>query len=158
MTSCINFSKCAGGFPKVPALLAACLARCCTAPLCSLIYHCIHLLLSPQSLSDIPVVFRSLVAAPFGSVTRVPFDPFSSGQASCGCTFSSFYPTVVSFLSLRRRLPQPCCHALQLRLHFLSVWTRTFHHCAHASDTPASYGIPAAVYHALSPKRRTKNP
>jgi hypothetical protein len=34
----------AGGFPKVPALRAACFARCCTAPLCSLIYHCVHLL------------------------------------------------------------------------------------------------------------------
>ena len=38
----------AGGFPKVPALLAACFARCCTAPLCSLIYHCVHLLSLPS--------------------------------------------------------------------------------------------------------------
>ena len=34
----------AGGFPEVPALRAACFARCCTAPLRSLIYHCVHLL------------------------------------------------------------------------------------------------------------------
>jgi hypothetical protein len=32
----------------VPALLAACFARCCTAPLCSLIYHCVHLLSLPS--------------------------------------------------------------------------------------------------------------
>ena len=38
----------AGGFPKVPALLAACFARCCTAPLCSLICHCVHLLSLPS--------------------------------------------------------------------------------------------------------------
>jgi hypothetical protein len=38
----------AGGFPKIPALLAACFARCCTAPLCSLIYHCVHLLSLPS--------------------------------------------------------------------------------------------------------------
>jgi hypothetical protein len=31
-TSCINFSQCAGGFPKPPALLAACLARCVVRP------------------------------------------------------------------------------------------------------------------------------
>jgi hypothetical protein len=34
----------AGGFPEVPALRAACFARCCTAPLRSLIYHCVYLL------------------------------------------------------------------------------------------------------------------
>jgi hypothetical protein len=34
----------AGGFPEVPALRAAYFARCCTAPLRSLIYHCVHLL------------------------------------------------------------------------------------------------------------------
>jgi hypothetical protein len=38
----------AGGFPEVPALRAACFARCCTAPLCSLIYHCVHLLSLPS--------------------------------------------------------------------------------------------------------------
>ena len=34
----------AGGFPKAPALRAARFARCCTAPLRSLICHCVHLL------------------------------------------------------------------------------------------------------------------
>ena len=38
----------AGGFPKVPALRAARFARCCTAPLCSLICHCVHLLSLPS--------------------------------------------------------------------------------------------------------------
>ena len=39
-----KFLRMAGGFPKVPALRAACFARCCTAPLRSLIYHCVYLL------------------------------------------------------------------------------------------------------------------
>jgi hypothetical protein len=38
----------AGGFPKVPALRAARFARCCAAPLCPLIYHCVHLLPLPS--------------------------------------------------------------------------------------------------------------
>ena len=56
----------AGGFPKVPALRAACFARCCTAPLRSLIYHCVHVLLSSHYLSVFPVV-HSLVAVAFSS-------------------------------------------------------------------------------------------
>jgi hypothetical protein len=82
MTSCINFSKCAGGFPEVPALLASCRVRCCCsllAPLCSLIYHCVHL----HPLTSLP-------------------------------------------LWLPRRLPQPCCRALQFRSCFVVVPSSVF--------------------------------
>jgi hypothetical protein len=43
-----KFLQMAGGFPKAPALRAACFARCCTAPLCSLICHRVHLLPLPS--------------------------------------------------------------------------------------------------------------
>ena len=50
-----KFLQMAGDFPKVPALLAACFARCCTAPLCSLIYHCVHLLSLPSLSHCLPL-------------------------------------------------------------------------------------------------------
>jgi hypothetical protein len=60
-------------------LLAACHARCClllSAPQ-STICHCVHLRsLSalPLSLSGVPIAFRSLVAAPFGSARTAARD------------------------------------------------------------------------------------
>ena len=72
----------AGGcFPKVPALRAARFASCCTAPLCSLIYHCVHLLsLLSLSLCLASPSFTALLPCP--SVLRRP-------EAGAGRLFSS---------------------------------------------------------------------
>jgi hypothetical protein len=57
MTSCINFSSCA----------ASCVPRALLlAPHCSQIYHCVHLRSLTSLTPWLPVVFGSLVAAPFG--------------------------------------------------------------------------------------------
>ena len=93
----------AGGFPKVPALRAACFARCCTAPLRSLIYHCVHLLLSSHSLSVFPVV-HSLVAVTSSS---------TSARAGAGRLFSSLRDSRICTIficvvsSARRQWPRP---------------------------------------------------
>jgi hypothetical protein len=51
MTSCINLSRCAGGFPKVPALLAACRARCCYSLLSAPLSPCgIRISVNPRKI------------------------------------------------------------------------------------------------------------
>jgi hypothetical protein len=73
----------AGGFPKAPALLAACCARCCTAPLCSLISQVAstYFRLSPRSLSGFPPSFlHSLFPRPSVLPLEFPLIPLYRGR------------------------------------------------------------------------------
>ena len=106
----MNFSKCAGGFPKAPALLAACFARCCysllSAPEST---TASTYFLSPHSLSlSLLLPRRSAALLPRPSVLSLEFPliPFA-GQASRLVYFSHLTPSLASPSSSAALLPRP---------------------------------------------------